>query len=90
MNDFRPLGPPIRPEPPVAGDKLERVRKGVWKLNGKFQTVIPDNERANLPTRPAAPIPAEPVESAPAVDYILAAMERLKDPRFPAVFWGTW
>lgn len=91
MNDFRPLGPPIRPEPlPEMESIVASTRPGLYKVDGKYQTFIPGNEGARLPIYRPAPIPAEPIESAPAIDFILAAMERLKDPQFPTVFWGTW
>lgn len=50
MNDFKPLGKPIRKPPPaVEAVEPEMVRPGVYKSDGKVWTWIPDNERANSP-----------------------------------------
>lgn len=92
MSDFRPLGPPIRPEVLPPGEKVERTdNKNVWKVDGKRQTWFPENEFANGPYRNVpTPPPIPEVEASPAIDFILMAMERLKDPEFPAELWGTW
>lgn len=76
MNDFRPLGKPLPRElPEVEVESIvPSTTPGIYRVDGKLQTWIPENERANNPS----------------IDFILEAMERLKDPEFPVFFWGTW
>lgn len=75
MDDERfPLGKPIRAPKPEQSSECVEVSPGVFRIEGKLQTWIPENERANNPS----------------IDFILEAMERLKDPEFPVFWWGSW
>lgn len=61
MNDFRPLGPPIRHEPIPVGETVARTTNPkVWIVDGKRQTWIPENEGAN---------------SSPAIDFYLSFLQ---------------
>ncbi len=97
MSDFRPLGPPIRPEVLPKGPKVEATSDpDIWRVNGKLRTVIPENELANGFYRgvPTLPPVAEPIPAGEAVDFLIALSrglkERMADTEFPISEWASW
>jgi hypothetical protein len=82
MNDFRPLGKALPPpSPPKKPDVIERIREGLWRVNGKLQT--------NRPQEPLPEVVDIYLYTPSQLDMLRRVLTEQEDDGYPLNEWGV-